>query len=394
MLKYTNFILTKKDNGMETNQKQQEIPLDLNDLMAKAKDAFKEATQGICSKLNVLMVGKTGVGKSTLINAVFGEKAAKTGSGKPVTQEISEIKVNPNFSIYDTKGLEMKDFEFIYADIANFLEEDSKKRADEQIHIVWFCVAEPGRRIEEGEKKLFDLFGQKDYTTIVAITKAQQDKDENGENFSDKVKSEFGINDKYTQRVVALEIEDDDGNIKPLKGIDELIKKTYDALPEPSKQAFAREQKYNKDVKYEAALDIINKYSVAAGAIAVNPLPFSDIALLLPTQIAMITHITHNYGFEASAENIAKLAASFAAVAAGGFAVRFLAGNLLKFIPAVGSVAGGAFNVTVASSTTKLMGNAYLAYLNDNFELIYKGDFDLFSNLTDTIIKAYVEKLK
>ena len=193
---------------------------------------------------------------------------------------------------------------------------------------------------------------------------------------------------------MALEIEDDDGNIKPFKGINELIEKTYNALPAASKQAFAREQKYNKDVKYEAALNIINKYSVAAGAIAVNPLPFSDIALLLPTQIAMITHITHNYGFEASAENIAKLAASFAAVAAGGFAVRFLAGNLLKFIPAVGSVAGGAFNVTVASSTTKLMGNAYLAYLNDNFELIYKGDFDLFSNLTDTIIKAYVEKLK
>ena len=108
----------------------------------------------------------------------------------------------------------------------------------------------------------------------------------------------------------------------------------------------------------------------------------------------MISHITYNYGFKASAENITKLATSFAAVAAGGFAVRFVAGNLLKFIPAVGSLAGGAFNATVASSTTKLMGNAYLAYLNDNFELIYKGDFDLFSNLTDTIIRAYVEKLK
>lgn len=31
MLKYTNFILTKKDNGMEINQKQQEVQLDLSD---------------------------------------------------------------------------------------------------------------------------------------------------------------------------------------------------------------------------------------------------------------------------------------------------------------------------------------------------------------------------
>ena len=48
------------------------------------------------------------------------------------------------------------------------------------------------------------------------------------------------------QRVMALEIEDDDGNIKPLRGIDDLIKKTYDALPETSKQAFAREQNITK----------------------------------------------------------------------------------------------------------------------------------------------------
>lgn len=215
---------------------------------------------------------------------------------------------------------------------------------------------------------------------MTVITKATQDKDENNEKFSDKVKNEFCINDDCLQRVMALEIEDDEGNIKPFKGINELIEKTYDALPAASKQAFAREQKYNKNLKYQTSLDIINRYSVTAGAVAATPIPFSDIALILPTQIAMITHITHNYGFEASAENIAKLAASFAAVAAGGFAVRFLAGNLLKFIPIIGSP----FNAIVAASTTKLMGNAYLAYLNDNFSLIYEGDFDLLKNLTDT----------
>jgi len=61
----------------------------------------------------------------------------------------------------------MKDFEATYADIANFLEEDSKKKAEEQIHVVWFCIAEPSRRIEEGEKKLFELFKQKDYLPMI-----------------------------------------------------------------------------------------------------------------------------------------------------------------------------------------------------------------------------------
>ena len=108
----------------------------------------------------------------------------------------------------------------------------------------------------------------------------------------------------------------------------------------------------------------------------------------------MISHITYNYDFEVNAESITKLATSFAAVAAGGFVARYVAGNLLKFIPTVGNVVGGAFNATVAVSITKLMGNAYLAYLNDNFSLIYEGDFDLFKNLTDTVIKAYIEKVK
>ncbi|WP_103644616.1 YcjF family protein [Campylobacter concisus] len=379
---------------MEAAKNQQEIQLDLNGLINKANEVIKKGMRDINSKLNVLIVGKTGAGKSTLINAVFGDAVAKTGSGKPITQEISEIKVNKNFSIYDTKGLEMKDFKATYADIANFLEEDSKKKAEEQIHVVWFCIAEPSRRIEEGEKKLFELFKQKDYTIITVITKAQQDQDENNELFSDKVKSEFDIKDEILQRVMALEIKDDDGNIKPLKGIDELTKKTYDALPAASKQAFAKEQKYNKKIKYEASLSIINAYSALAGGVAATPIPFSDIALLLPTQIGMITHITCNYGFEASAENITKLATSFAAVAAGGFAVRAAVGSMLKFIPVAGTIAGGAFNATIATSVTKLMGNAYLAYLNDNFELIYQGDFDLISNLTDTVIKAYIERLK
>jgi ribosome biogenesis GTPase A len=40
---------------------------------------------------NILITGKTGVGKSTLINAVFRENLAETGIGAPVTDSINLI---------------------------------------------------------------------------------------------------------------------------------------------------------------------------------------------------------------------------------------------------------------------------------------------------------------
>ena len=38
--------------------------------------------------MNIIVAGKTGVGKSTLINVLFRENLVETGIGKPVTQHM------------------------------------------------------------------------------------------------------------------------------------------------------------------------------------------------------------------------------------------------------------------------------------------------------------------
>ncbi len=40
----------------------------------------------LLGRFNLALFGKTGVGKSTLVNAIFGEPVAATGIGQPVTQ--------------------------------------------------------------------------------------------------------------------------------------------------------------------------------------------------------------------------------------------------------------------------------------------------------------------
>ena len=56
--------------------------------------------------LDVLLVGATGVGKSSTINALFGDHIAKVGTGTdPETQLISSYKVRDYFRIHDSAGL-------------------------------------------------------------------------------------------------------------------------------------------------------------------------------------------------------------------------------------------------------------------------------------------------
>ena len=70
-------------------------------------NAISEKVRNL-KNLNIIVAGKTGVGKSTLINSMFRENLAETGIGKPVTQHMRKIsKKGVPLNIYDTKGFEL-----------------------------------------------------------------------------------------------------------------------------------------------------------------------------------------------------------------------------------------------------------------------------------------------
>ncbi|MCQ2758676.1 50S ribosome-binding GTPase [Helicobacter pylori] len=111
------------------------------------------------SKMNILLMGYTGSGKSSLINALFGEEIAKTGVGKPITQHIEKyIDEQKGLILWDTKGIEDKDYHDTMQGIKQRMEEvspskghDEKEAEEKIIHMAYLCVKETYSRVEDRE---------------------------------------------------------------------------------------------------------------------------------------------------------------------------------------------------------------------------------------------------
>lgn len=228
----------QKDNAQENQVDLSQI---LGQIFGKAEnifDSFKEQERK--DKLNVLIIGGTGVGKSTLINTVFGKEVAKVGDGAPVTQKIQKFSKD-GLCIYDSKGLEKND-PSIVEDLKELLDEQQEKEANEQIHIAWLCISEGNKRVEPAEKELYNLLKQYQFPTIVVITKAMENK-----NFDEIVRNELKATEVIRIRSIPTIL--DEGYELPPKNIKELVHTTYLLLPEAQQNALARKQVYDKKMK-------------------------------------------------------------------------------------------------------------------------------------------------
>ena len=62
---------------------------EINQKILEEFEKYKKSVQ----KPNILLAGGTGVGKSSLINKIFGKELAKTGMGKPITDSYRSMKI-------------------------------------------------------------------------------------------------------------------------------------------------------------------------------------------------------------------------------------------------------------------------------------------------------------
>jgi uncharacterized protein (DUF697 family) len=328
-----------------------------DDIAAAIGWALREAIRER-GHMNVLIAGRTGVGKSTLINAVFQGKMADTGQGRPVTQNTREItKEGVPLTIWDTRGLEMAAFRDTLKELERLVTERSGDRdPTRHIHIGWLCIQEDGRRVEDAEIQLHRMLA-KHMPVIGVVTKARSDGGFRAE--VQRLLPEA----RNVLRVRALAEELDDGHTLPPMNLKELIELTSEVIPDGQRRAFAAAQKASLDYKKNISHGIVATAAVAAGAAGASPIPFSDAAILVPIQIGMLAGISATFGLELSKAFLTTLVSAAAGATGATFAGRALVANILKFVPGAGSVAGGVISATTAIALTTTLGEIYIATL-------------------------------
>lgn len=308
--------------------------------------------------INVLIAGRSGVGKSTLINAVFQSNLAETGQGRPVTKNTREIsKEGVPLTIFDTRGLEMSDFKATITELENIVSSRCSDRdSNRHIHLAWLCIQEDGRRVEDAEIDLHNMLS-KYIPLVTVITKARSDK-----GFRNEVQRLLPQS-RNVVRVRAIAETLDDDYVLKATGLEELINLSSELIPEGKRRALAASQKASIEYKKNQAYKIVAASATAAAAAGASPIPFSDAAILAPIQIGMIASITSVFGLELSKATLATLVSSAIGVTGVSFAGRAIVTNLLKMFPGAGTVVGGAISAATASALTVSLGTAYTSVI-------------------------------
>ena len=186
--------------------------------------------------INILVIGDSGTGKSTLINSFFNMDKAKTGIGLSVTQEFIPY-ANPNnandlFKLIDSKGIES--FPSDIDEILKYIKERlMSNNIDEFIHCIWYCnnSLRYGKRNMEEIRKLLNTY-EDDYLPVIII-KTISDYEKDDDAFLEKYKNYL----KNFNHLEYVKVLAEKRNLEPF-GLTELREKTLNKIGKAVKSSF------------------------------------------------------------------------------------------------------------------------------------------------------------
>ena len=248
--KIENIIINNSSEQYFQNQVQNS----LNDIPNKDNQQLIKLNQ-----LTLILEGKSGVGKSTLINSLLREDITKTGVGNVVTLQIESFKNDkvPFLNLIDSRGYELKQ-EFnpnkIKDDIIKYISgQQNSNEINEFVHCIWYCVSNCNSLDKTEINALKELKNNKyNIPLIVIFTNAQIKND------IDDIKEQ--IINLFSEDIFVPVLGKSTKDISEF-GLDDLLNKTLDIIKSNNKNSNILEKvkDINKNSQKQKFRDMFKK---------------------------------------------------------------------------------------------------------------------------------------
>lgn len=310
--------------------------------------------------VNILLAGKTGSGKSTLINALFREKLAETGVGQPVTQHVQKIsKEGVPVNLFDTRGLELspKAQHEVLKILSQWVDKTGKT-AEGRIDLCYYCINSNMARIEPFEIELIQAISQH-VPVIIVLTQSLGNQVDDFKNY---IKS-LSLNIEEIIPVLAQPYLIQGEKYIQTHGLQALVDVSLKALPQVTKKAFINAQRIDLKRKVDESRRWAKRYIRTAFGIGFSPIPVSDSAVLVPMQIGMLAHITAIFGLSLDKAQVVSLIAGLGGTGGATFLGKNIVSSATKLIPGIGTIASGTISGATAGALTVALAYSYIEVL-------------------------------
>lgn len=345
-------------------------------LRQKFEDELQKAISGV-SRPNVLLLGKTGVGKSSLVNLVFGSQLAAVSNVRPETDAFVAYSVpHVPVNIIDSAGYELRgEAEFI-RELDSYVARNFSDTT-RQIHICWYCISIGGARVTPFDIETIQRLRAMSVPVCVVLTQADLDTPQ-----GDTARAlKAVVDNSFGGDVPCFEVSNVDAVNKEIGALPRLVAWSAENISDDNlRLGFIAAQRVSLKEKDAAAERRVRWYAASAAGVGATPIPVSDTVVLTGLQMKMSADIYTIYGLE---NNVRKTVTDFIQGRIASAVGKLAAGSAIKAIPGAGSIAGAAINATVAASITYGLGRSVAAACSEAVKAILDGKEDKLEHIFD-----------